>query len=237
MAPLIGITGRRSTGASVGSGASHLQTSPVDFYFAEYGIRLHDAGGLPVEIGQTPDPTAYVDRLDGLVLTGGGDVDPELWGGPAESSLGVSRSRDDFEIALLHAALDVDLPVLAICRGVQLANVAFGGTLVPHLQWDQGDGHSKRRDDRAAAVHEVEFATGSIVAELYGSRSKVNSFHHQAVDRPGSGLKITGRSPDGTVESIEHLDRRLVGVQWHPEMMALTEPVFDWLVREASRRA
>ena len=236
VAPLIGITGRRATGEGIGSAAAHLQTSPVDFYFAEYGIRVHESGGLPVEIAQTADPRGYVDRLDGLILTGGGDVDPALWGGPTETSFGVSRERDDFEIALLETALDADVPVLAICRGIQLVNVALGGTLVPHLRWNEGDEHSKRRDDRAAPVHVVDCAEGSLLAGLYGERAKVNSFHHQAVDRPGTGLEITGRSPDGSIEAVEHRSRRLLGVQWHPEMMEPTEPVFGWLLAEAARR-
>lgn len=235
MAPLIGITGRRSVGHATGQTVAHLLESPTDYYFAEYGQRLRAAGALPVEVPIADDPAGYAERLDGLVLSGGGDVDPDLWGGPAELSLGVSRQRDDFEIELFRAAVEQGLPVLAICRGIQLVNVALGGTLVPHLAPAEGDEHSRSRDDRSAPVHALDIAEDSILYGLFGSEAQVNSFHHQAIDRPGDGLRVTAHSPDGTIEGAELEGGRVLCVQWHPEMMAPVAPVFDWMVDEAIR--
>ncbi|MCP3857986.1 MAG: gamma-glutamyl-gamma-aminobutyrate hydrolase family protein [Actinomycetia bacterium] len=234
MAPLIGITGRRGVGHTTGQTAPHLAESPTDFYFAEYGQRLRAAAALPVEVPITEDPGGYAQRLDGLVLSGGGDVDPGRYGGSAHRGLGVSSHRDDFEIELFRAALEADIPILAICRGIQLVNVALGGTLIGHLAHDEGDEHSRGRDDRAAAVHDIEISEGSILHGLYGPTTRVNSFHHQAINRPGDGLTITARSPDGTVEGAELDGGRVLCVQWHPEMMAPLAPVFGWLVGVAS---
>ena len=233
--PLVGITGRTSLGAVLAPGALHLVDSPVDWFFGEYARRVREAGGLPVELPIIDDPAAYVDRLDALLLTGGGDVNPERWKGPSDSSLLVSEERDAFEFALLEAALRAGIPVLGICRGLQVINVLLGGTLVPHLDWAEGDGHSKRTEDRTQRRHRVGCEAGSILRQLYGSTTLVNSFHHQAVDQPGKELRITARSDDGTVEGVEHVTANVLGVQWHPEMLDELEPVFGWLVDVASQ--
>jgi putative glutamine amidotransferase len=187
-----------------------------------------------MELPIIDDPVAFVERLDAVLLTGGGDVDPERWKGPSDSSFLVSRERDAFEFALLEAALEAGVPVLGICRGLQVINVLLGGTLVPHLEWAEGDGHSKRTRDRTERHHRVDCDAGSMLHHLYGPTMMVNSFHHQAVDQPGTALRITARSGDGTVEGVEHESGKVLGVQWHPEMLAELEPVFGWLVGVAS---
>ena len=236
VAPLIGITGRTSAGSVLAPGAAHLADSPVDWFFGEYASRVREAGGLPVELPAIDDPSEYVERLDAVVLSGGGDIDPERWNGPAESSYMVSSERDAFEFALLEAAVTAGMPVLGICRGLQVINVFFGGTLIPHLDEATGDGHSKSVPDRSQTRHAVRCEAGSILFDLYGSTSMVNSFHHQAVDQPGQGLKVTAYSPDGTVEGIEDSSGLIVGVQWHPEMLKYPQAVFAWLIDKATEK-
>ncbi len=234
VAPLIGITGRTSAGSVLAPGAPHLADSPVDWFFGEYASRVREAGGLPVELPTIDKPSEYVERIDAVVLSGGGDIDPERWDGPTEGSYMVSRERDAFEFALLEAAVAAEIPVLGICRGLQVINVFFGGTLVPDLDASKGDRHSKSAPDRSKARHSVICEADSILYELYGSTAMVNSFHHQAVDRPGQGLKVTAHSPDGTVEGIEGTSGLIVGVQWHPEMLKDQQPVFSWLIGKAN---
>ena len=235
VAPLVGITGRNSVGSILAPGAPHLADSPVDWFFGEYSLRVREAGGLAVELPAIDSPRDYVERLDAVVLTGGGDIAPERWNGPVDSSYMVSKERDAFEFGLLKAAVDSKVPVLGICRGLQVINVFFGGTLVPHLGESEGDRHSKSAADRAQPRHSIECMPDSILSELYGPTVMVNSFHHQAVDRIGQGLRATACSPDGTVEGIEDMSGLLVGVQWHPEMLKDSQPVFSWLVEMAKR--
>jgi len=151
----------------------------------------------------------------------------KLYGEEAHPTVRFDRARDDRELALLAAALDRGLPVLAICRGLQLLNVHLGGTLHQHLAAHPvgGDG-----------VHEVRFAAGSVLRGLYGPRCPVNSLHHQAVATPATGLACVGHAPDGVVEAVELTGRPVIGVQWHPELLARTEPVFAWLVSAAASR-
>jgi len=236
VAPLIGITGRTSSGSVLAPGAAHLADSPVDWFFGEYASRVREAGGLPVELPAIDNPSEYVERLDALVLSGGGDIDPERWNGPTETSYMVSSERDSFEFALLEAAVTAGIPVLGICRGLQVINVFFGGTLVPHLDESTGDGHSKSAPDRTQTRHAIRCEADSILFDLYGPTAMVNSFHHQAVDQPGHGVKVSAYSPDGTVEGIEDTSGLIVGVQWHPEMLKYPQAVFPWLIDKANEK-
>ena len=194
-------------------------------------------GGLPVVLAPE-DPNAVeelIDRIDGLCLAGGPDIDPLSYGaGARDARLGATdRSVDAAEIALARAADRLGLPLLGLCRGAQAINVARGGTLHQHL-----DGH--RQDASAdAAAHHVRVEPGSLLAALTGAaRLDVNSFHHQAADRLGTGLQVVATAPDGTIEAIEDRSRPfLLGVQWHaegmvdrPEQLAL----FAGLVRAAA---
>lgn len=165
---------------------------------------------------------AVLDRLDGLVLSGGVDVDPALYGCAPHPKLGrVDRARDEFEIALTRLALRRDMPLFAICRGQQLLNVAAGGTLVQDIpSVVAGAVNHDVAGSRTERAHAVEVAPGSRLGELMGPGPLlVNSFHHQAIDRLAPGLAVTGRSPeDGVIEAVEMKDRSFViGVQWHPE--------------------
>ena len=159
---------------------------------------------------------ASLGHADAVVLTGGEDVDPALYGGdPDHPHAGRAvRAADDAQVALVVEAVRTRTPLVGICRGLQLVDVALGGDLVQHL-----DGHVRPGDPRASMVdHDVELVAGSRVAEaLGGTAFTVRSSHHQAVGRLGAGLRVVGRAPDGTVEAVEHEDAPLWAVQWHPE--------------------
>lgn len=223
--PLVGISGRRRLAAGAHDGPSALDELDVEVYFAGYADRLADEGALPLHVPFQADPDEVVALLDALVLTGGSDVDPALYGETALPDLRPDRARDLREMALLSVALDRGIPVLAICRGVQLLNVHRGGTLVQHL-----DGHPLGLD----GVHEVTLAPGSVLHGVYGPTVAVNSLHHQAVAVPGDGVACVGHAPDGVVEAVELPGRDVVGVQWHPEQLAHRDPVFGWLTDVAS---
>jgi putative glutamine amidotransferase len=233
-APVIGLTGRRHLAGPLGPPVVH--DAPVETFFADYAAAVAAAGGLPVLLSMAADPAAVAARIDGLVLSGGADVDPRRYGRtPGPHGTPVEPQRDAFELAVLDAAWERGIPVLGICRGAQLINVSRGGTLVAHLAPDTGEAHSFLGYPRHHRVHAVDLTAGSITHAVYGERIVVNSLHHQAVDALGSDLRITGRAPDGVVEAIEAVDAPVVGVQWHPEMLTATDPIFGWLVERARR--
>jgi gamma-glutamyl-gamma-aminobutyrate hydrolase PuuD len=184
-----------------------------------YRRALQAAGLEPVTL--EPDTGGSLESLSGLVLTGGTDVDPALYGAtPLPETDQPDRKRDDFESLLLRSALARDVPVLAICRGLQLFNVVCGGTLIQHLP---GTEKHKRRTG-GEPVHEV-VAEGRM-AEVFGATQvPVNSRHHQAIDRLGDGMVITARDPeDGVIEGFDYPGARFaLGVQWHPEDMVADE--------------
>jgi putative glutamine amidotransferase len=205
-----------------------------------YVTAVKRAGAVPfvLPILEPGDAETVVASLDALVLSGGGDVDPSLYGQIAVPEVdGLDAGRDAYELALLGAALTLGIPVLGICRGAQLINVARGGTLVQHLPGVTELSH-REKDRVAEAVHTVDVAPDSFLATVTGSTVLgVNSLHHQAVDRVGAGLRVVGRAPDGVVEAIESAGpERLLGVQWHPELLvedAAHVALFEWLVHEA----
>jgi putative glutamine amidotransferase len=205
---------------------------------------IEAAGGLPLVIPPMPADAIVplVDRLHGLCLSGGPDLDPAAYGAPPHAKLGPTEpDLDRFELDLAREAHGRDLPILAICRGAQVLNVATGGTLFQHVP-DETDGTIEHRQTAAAdaVTHLVDLAGGSVTAAVIGETElPVNSFHHQAVDRLGRGLLAVGWSPDGVVEAIEAPAKSFVlGVQWHAECLAeRTEQkrLFSGLV-EASQR-
>ncbi len=204
---------------------------PVDLYMADYAAGIHQAGGLPVHIPFDIDFTEMVELLDGLLLPGGTDIGPTLYGAaPDPDLLDTETQRDDHEISLLDAAATQDLPVLGICRGIQILNVHGGGTLNQHVP-----GHARFDSPAGDPVHEVGFSEGSIAHGLYGESRPVNSFHHQTIATLAPDFVATGVAADGTIESIESLRHRWMGVQWHPEMMPTRadDPIFAWLVEQA----
>lgn len=223
-APLIAVTGRRRGAAGLHLGPPVLDALEIEVYFTGYADHVGAAGGLPVHLPCGIDPRAVIDRVDGLVLSGGTDVDPARYGAATcATTPPLEPERDEFELALLDAALARDLPVLAICRGLQLVNVSRGGTLHAHL----ADHHP------ASGRHDVLIEPGSVLHGLHGPVAGVNSLHHQGVDRLGADLVVTARAPDGVVEGLELPGARLLGVQWHPEQLGGRQPVFGWLVDAA----
>jgi putative glutamine amidotransferase len=182
----------------------------------------------PMTAGEAP---AVLDAVRGLVLTGGEDVDPALFGAPRHPATGPANDlRDECELALARAAAARKLPTFAICRGVQVLNVALGGTLVQDIPAQIGSriGHDAE-SARSSRVHDVAIDHGSRLAGIVGSnRISTNSFHHQSVERLAAGLRTVATAPDDVIEAVECADRAwwAVGVQWHPE--ELTQTPEDW---------
>ncbi|MFD5465105.1 gamma-glutamyl-gamma-aminobutyrate hydrolase family protein [Kitasatospora sp. NPDC127059] len=173
------------------------------------------AGGTPVLLPPQPGAAGHLlDALDGLVLAGGPDVDPARYAAAPHPRTGPPHhARDDWESRLLGAALARDLPLLGVCRGMQLLNVELGGTLLQHLPDD-----SHQTAPARYVRHRVALADGSRLAAVLGPATEVSCYHHQAVDRIGTGLRATAHSADGTVEALELAGHRFaLGVQWHPE--------------------
>lgn len=234
--PLIGITGQYRYGHEVGRLPAFVAQQPIEVFLSPYIRSVGGAGGTPVLLTREADPVAVVDRLDGLVLAGGEDVDPRRYGStPTEFATILDPGRDAFEIGLFEAALEKRIPVLGICRGAQLINVARGGSLVPHLSASEGQSHSFYGYPGDHRPQPVDIAEGSVLAEILGRRADVNSYHHQAVVAPGSGVVVSAQALDGVVEGIEMPGRDVVAVQWHPEMFG-GDPLFDWLVDRAVAR-
>jgi putative glutamine amidotransferase len=192
------------------------------------------AGGVPVLLPPVEGGTTEaIPALDALVLTGGSDIDPAHYGAPPHETTRSRPFRDEAEVALLHAALERDLPVLGVCRGAQLINVALGGSLTQHLPDDIG--HSRHAPAPGVfGPNQVRLAEGSKVAAIVGTDVEVRCHHHQALDRVADGLAVVGWSTDDTVEAIELPGRRFaIGVQWHPEQDATDKRLFAALVEAA----
>jgi gamma-glutamyl-gamma-aminobutyrate hydrolase PuuD len=202
---------------------------------SDYVRAVERAGGRPLLVPPSADGVEEtVDVLDGLILTGGSDLDPELYGADAHpETFGVHRLRDDAELALLRAALERDLPVLGICRGIQVLNVALGGDLHQHVPELVGhDGH-KNDPPGQFLEHAVEIGAGTRLAALLGERATVMSHHHQGIGRLAAGLVEAARAEEGLVEAVEAPERRFaVGVLWHPEA-GEDARLFDGFVAEA----
>lgn len=240
MRPVIGVTtGLRDVASLAGVGATHT----VD---RAYTAAVARAGGLAmllVPVGG--DAGAVLDRVDGLLLSGGGDVDPARYGGDWHDTVyGVDPERDEFELALVGGAAARRLPTLAICRGMQVLNVALGGSLIVDIpsRVAAALGHSRVGEHARERHQPVRIDAGCRLAALLGEQVAVNSIHHQAVDRLGRGLRAVARAADGVVEGLEHddADWPLWAVQWHPEFLAErhdeAHALFAALVEAASRR-
>lgn len=229
--------------------AYHLRPGRVSLWQAGgYGVpesyvdAVRRAGGLPALVlpGDPRSPAELLGRAGGLLLVGGGDVEPWRFGQEPHGTLyGLEPDRDAFEIDLLREADHLEMPTLCICRGMQVMNVAFGGTLIQHLPDDprfRAHGTPSGADE---LLHDVAVGAGSRVALAARSQTLAcSSHHHQGVDRVGQGLVATGRSDDGLVEAIEREGPGwILGVQWHPEDTAEVDPaqqgLFDALVERA----
>ena len=229
--PVIGLT-------SYGRDQAGAYALPVDYIDS-----IVRTGGAPVLLPPGKGMLDVAERLDGLILSGGGDLDPARYDGAQhESMYMVDGDRDAGELALANHAVQRQLPCLCICRGAQVLNVALGGTLIPHLPERVGDGFAHRVPPRRPAFHEVHINSGSRLAcVLDGDHAFVASWHHQAVDRIGEGLHISARAPDGTIEALELPDHPfLIAVQWHPEITAAYQPdhqaLFDALIAATTKR-
>jgi putative glutamine amidotransferase len=208
-----------------------------DLHFSDYPRSIALAGGLPVELTRDADAEEMVGHLDALVLTGGADVEPSHYGQEPDPDLGaVEPDRDAWELALLAAARAKGIPVLAICRGFQLVNVVFGGTLRQHVELDDGSGHPQWDVDGHERTHGVNVVEGTVTSGLYEGEIGVNSLHHQVVDEVGEGLIVTAKATDGVVEGLETPDGSIVAVQWHPELLDKPDPTFQWVVRAAKEK-
>ena len=212
-------------------GAWHLEAALVP---AAYVRAVTRAGGVPLLVPPGASFEETLDAVDGLIFSGGSDLDPELYGAaPHSETDGWVRERDDFELGLMQAALARDVPLLAICRGSQVLNVALGGDLEQHVP-DRVHTNAHKETAGVFAEHDVEVLADTKLSSILGGRADVKSHHHQGYGALGSGLREAARASDGTVEALEDPARRFaLGVLWHPEEgedLAL----FEALVREAA---
>lgn len=229
----IGITAHvESVAGEDGNGTLHYVVS------APYVKAVRKVGALPVllPVVEAGDAAALLDLVDALVITGGCDVDPTNYGAAPEPLLGPTDvARDDADLAITRAAVEADVPTLATCRGIQVLNVAMGGTLVQHV-----DDHM-RIDLYNEDVHSIDIDPASRLATIIGTEiTGVNSLHHQVLDRLGRGVRAVAHDHEGHVEAIEIDDApAVIGVQWHPELLRHRGDhlaLFDDLVRQARRR-
>ena len=225
--PLVGIT-TYLTRAAWGAWDMEAALIPADYVRA-----VERSGGAPLLVPPGADVEATLDVVDGLIFSGGSDLDPELYGDRAHPETnGVVRERDDFELELMRAALARDVPVLAICRGSQMLNVALGGGIEQHVP-DRVGNDLHKETSGVFAEHDVNVLPDTRLQSLLGDRHDVKSHHHQGFGEVGTGLREAARAPDGTIEALEDPSRRFtLGVLWHPEA-GEDAALFDALVEAA----
>ena len=244
MKPLIGVSTSELRPGELATLRRHGEPPHAEMALGITYVRaVEAAGGIPVVmpplgLDEVPDLVA---RLDGVVLSGGPDLSPAAYLAKPHPDLGATEpALDAFEYAVVKEALRHELPILGICRGAQALNVALGGSLHQHLPEVVGDAVAHRQaQDGRMPTHDVEILAGSRLAELLGSgRIAVNSFHHQGVDRLGTGLRVSARAPDGTIEAVEDRSRPfLLAVQWHAEALGEAHRqrlLFEGLVEAAA---
>jgi putative glutamine amidotransferase len=229
MRPLIAVVGRRATTSSCLRFSGTVAAEAVCDAVLRAGgepVTLH--GGGAADIAAAPDRIA---RFDGLVLPGGGDLNPARYAQNAASETEQPDDlQDEFDLAVIRAALGTALPTLAICRGMQVLNVACGGTLRQHIAGGQVE--------HRGGLHDITIAAGSRLRTVAGADTvEVSSYHHQAVDRVGAGLRIVACAKDGCVEAVEHATSGILAVQWHPEDQAASrgydQALFDDVVERS----
>jgi putative glutamine amidotransferase len=212
----------------------------IDGTQRDYGDRVVEAGGVPFLLIGRSGSSALLSRADGLLFTGGGDVEPARYGVAQSSETGgVDVERDRAEVELVAEAEATGIPVLAVCRGIQIVNVARGGTLIQHLPEVTTEPHLVI-DRPHDLVHAVRVDPDSELRLILGADEvRVNSLHHQAVDRVGEDLRAVAWAEDGTIEAVEDRRSRIIGVQWHPEQLAdraQQRRLFSWLVDQSHLR-
>ncbi|KRM74503.1 gamma-glutamyl-gamma-aminobutyrate hydrolase family protein [Secundilactobacillus collinoides] len=222
----------------IGIASNHLihpnprfDTNYVDYVQIGYVDGLRQSGAQPfiLPLGLPDEAAAYIDAVDGLLLTGGQGVTPVVYGDePIQQVAETDIYRDQFEIALVKAAVAAGKPILGICRGEQIINVALNGTLYQDIYVQAGVNgkHNQAPTSWEIPTQHVTTTAGSWLNTLFGERFLVNTFHHQAIHELGDNLTAVAKSDDGIVEAIESADKRIFGVQFHPEMMFETHPEF-----------
>ncbi|WDL98598.1 gamma-glutamyl-gamma-aminobutyrate hydrolase family protein [Alicyclobacillus sp. ALC3] len=242
--PMIGVTGYYVSADEGYGGKLRGNIGQAFSLIGEDYLRsVERAGGIPIGIPLMDDDSLFplLSRLDGIVVTGGEDVDPKQYGETVDHRVGrLSLERDEFELRLIAAALAARKPILAICRGMQMLNVYFGGSLHKDVS-DLGATtltHNFEKIPRWYTAHTVRL-TQSLLQSLYGDNEiEVNSYHHQSVKDVGRGLVVAAQAPDGVIEALVHAEfDNLLAVQWHPEMMAVRNDAglvpFRWLIGAA----
>lgn len=233
-APLVGITGRRMSALrAFPEDAALVHNLRIDVHFTSYGEVIRRVGGIPVQLAYEADVELLADRLDAVVLSGGPDVDPRLYGAHPENGVGVDPERDTFELGLVRAAVARRVPIVGVCRGLQLLNVARGGSLVPDLSIDNETPHFDSARHVTSDAHDVITVPGTRTNAVYGPRVRVNSSHRQAIALPGEDVVVSAAAEDGTVEAIEIEGVDAIGVQWHAEWQRDPDPIWTWLVAAA----
>ncbi len=227
--PIVGIT-------------TYSRSEAGEFYLpGAYVDAIQLAGGLPVLLPPNqPEPSRILDFVDGLVFSGGGDIDPEIYGGSHHPTIYlVDEERDSFELSLAKAALTANIPTLGICRGMQILNVASGGTLITHVPEVYGETIAHRLDHpRRPIPHPVQVKPDTRLAQIVGETEVgVVSWHHQAVKTLPNCWQVVANAADGLIEAIEHtLHPWMVALQWHPELSPedpVHQRIFQALVKEA----
>lgn len=241
MGPIIGITGNQ------GQITSDVDTNmKINYSPAGYARAVRRAGGTPVIIplGQPDTAKNYIDFIDGLLLTGGQDISPLMYGEEPHLSIGLTHpKRDRVESALIREALASQTPILGVCRGMQLVNVVLGGTLIQDLNEEAGVSiQHVQRSLSQYPTHTISVKSDSYLANILPNNMHINSAHHQAVKSLGKGLKVAAWSSDNVIEAFESDDahHHIIGVQWHPEDLIESSPeclaVFEDLVNRAAQR-
>lgn len=229
MRPVIGIT-TYVTPAKWGYWNLEASLIPHNYVRA-----VEEAGGRPLLVPPSEEAIEEtLDSLDGLVFSGGSDLDPVHYGEEAHpETFGIREDRDRAELELMKAALDRDMPVLGICRGIQVLNVARGGNLIQHLPEIVGHEGHKHDPPGAFIDHDVEIEPETTLAKILGERHLVKSHHHQGLDEVGEGLRVSAHAEDGSIEGVEDPERRFaLGVLWHPEA-GENKRLFEALVEQA----
>lgn len=219
--PIIGIAGNQLIHAVEAFNGNQVSYTPQGFVTA-----VQQTGGMPliIPIGAPETAADYIAQIDKLLLAGGQDVSPDFYGEEPHPKLEeTNRNRDTFELALIEEAIKQKKPILAVCRGMQLLNVALGGTLYQDLsqysEWKVKHGQQPTAPE--FPTHSITIENNTILNQLFGDTYQVNSYHHQAIRRISTQLSATAYSSDGLVEGVEakHPEQRLLGVQWHPELI------------------
>ncbi|MBO0441737.1 gamma-glutamyl-gamma-aminobutyrate hydrolase family protein [Candidatus Enterococcus ikei] len=238
MKPIIGIAGNQIIQSVEIFNGNYVSYTPQGFVTA-----IQKAGGLPIvlPIGSQETAETYISKIDKLLLAGGQDISPDFFGEEPHPKLEeTNRNRDIFEIALIKEAIKQQKPIFAVCRGMQLINVVLGGTLYQDLSLypDWKVKHGQQPTQPQFATHNIQVEKDSSLYNLLGEQFKVNSYHHQAINKLAAPLKISAKSSDGIVEAIESVDssQRVLGVQWHPELRFDVETkefkLFDYFVNQ-----